>query len=111
MSRLDYAFQITKKIMFEVRNDEYFATSADKFNTRNTDFEQCGQCQDELLPQGSARKFWEKWDRYHLTRLTADQEKELEKDIEPLKESYNWAPSTYFSRMQELQKQTPKTNK
>lgn len=108
MSKFNYAFLITKKIMFEVRNEAYFATSADEFNSRNTDFTRCGQCQAELLPQGKAREFWEKWDRYHLAMLTPEQEKELEKDIEILKENYIWTDSTYFSRMQELQKKSLK---
>ena len=107
---LSYTFQITKKIIFEVNNNQYFATSCAEFNQPKTDFCTCGQCQDELLPKGKAREFWSKWDVKHLSQLTPSEEEELSKDIEELKASYNWCLGCGFTdqkklSMQELKKQ------
>lgn len=103
-----YTFQITKKIIFEVSNDRYFATSAAEFNQPKTDFDMCGQCQDVLLPNGAARTFWEKWDTKHLSILSPTEAKELADDIEKLKQKYNWCAGCNFSAQKELSKQTPK---
>lgn len=97
-----YTFLVAKKTLFEVYNDKYFATSADIFNHTNTDFTVCGQCQDEALPEGPARDFWEKWDTLHLARLNAKQEEEILQDIEALKLKYKWIPSCSFSEQQKL---------
>lgn len=93
-----YYFQITKLVMFEVKyytlgNNEnpYFATEADKFFKNKRDYECCGQAQDELLPKNSiARQFWEKWDKEYLKDLSDDKYNEVVKDIEELKEKYNY---------------------
>lgn len=93
-----WAFQISKKIIFEanyyqLRGNEkpHFSTSASKFNQPKTDWERCGQAQEALLPKSSeAYKFWEKWDKKHLQDLTNTEYNELLKDIELLKECYNF---------------------
>ena len=103
-----YTFQITKKIIFEVSNDRYFATSAAEFNRPKTDFNMCGQCQDAALPDGAARTFWEKWDTKHLSHLNAEDEQELMKDIDVLKEKYNWCTGCNFTDQKELSKKEPK---
>lgn len=107
--KIIYAFQITKKIVFEVHNGQiesnpYFATSACVFNQPKTDFNCCGQCQNDVLPAGKARDFWEKWDKKHLSILTEEEEKELLQDLEVLKCSYNYCESTSFYSMKELSK-------
>ena len=93
-----YCFQITKLVMFKVEyytlgNNEnpYFATSANKFYKNKRDYE-CGrQVQDQLLPENSiARQFWEKWDKEHLKDLSDDKYREIIKDIQELKEKYNY---------------------
>lgn len=93
-----WAFQITKKIIFEVEyyilggnKNPYFSTSANEFNQPKTDFARCGQAQDELLSKETeARKFWEKWDRFHLHDLTLAEYGELLVDIQKLKTFYNF---------------------
>ena len=93
-----YVFQVTRTIIFEVayytlgtNKDPYFATRSNKFNQPKTDWCQCGQCQNELLPMGSvARKFWEKFDKYHLCKLTKKQYNEVVLALEELKETYNY---------------------
>lgn len=93
-----WAFQISKTIIFEVEytqlrwnNAPDFSTQANKFNRPKTDWERCGQAQEELLPKSSnAYKFWEKWDKKHLQDLTDKEYNELLKDIDILKEKYNF---------------------
>ena len=93
-----YCFQITKLVMFEVEyytlgNNEnpYFATEANKFLKNKKDYECGGQAQDQLLPKNStARQFWEKWDKEHLKDLSDDKYREIIKDIQELKEKYNY---------------------
>lgn len=98
MKEFMYAFQVTRTIIFEVEyytlgsnKNPYFSTCANKFNQPKTDWYQCGQCQNELLPMGSvARKFWETFDKYHLHDLTKEQYDEVVLAIEELKETYNY---------------------
>lgn len=93
-----YCFQITKLVMFEVdyytfwnNKNPYFATSAFKFFKNKKRYEYGGQAQDQLLPENSiARQFWEKWDKEHLEDLSDDKYREVVKDIEELKEKYNY---------------------
>ena len=93
-----WAFQISKTIIFEVEyiqlrgnNAPDFSTQANKFNRPKTDWERCGQAQKDLLPKSSnAYKFWEKWDKKHLQDLTDKEYNDLLKDIEFLKECYNF---------------------
>lgn len=92
-------FQITKTIMFEVNyhkvggnKDPYFATSAMVFNRPKTDYNQCGQCQDKVLPIGSiARAFYKKWDKFHCKDIMdGETYKELINDLNGLRERYNY---------------------
>lgn len=93
-----YCFQITKLVMFEVKyytlgsnESPYFATNASKFYKNKRDYECIGQAQNQLLPKNSiARQFWEKWDKKHLKDLSDDEYREVAKDIEELKEKYNY---------------------
>ena len=93
-----YCFQITKLIMFEVEyytlgsnKSPYFVTKANEFFKNKKDYKSGGQAQDRLLPKNSiARQFWEKWDKEHLKDLSDDKYREIIKDIEKLKEKYNY---------------------
>ncbi len=93
-----YCFQITKLIMFEVEyytlgsnESPYFVTEANEFFKNKKDYKSGGQAQDRLLPKNSfARQFWEKWDKKHLKDLSDDEYREVVKDIEELKEKYNY---------------------
>ena len=93
-----WAFQISKKIIFEIEyyqlkgnKNAYFATSANEFNQPKTDWERCGQAQEALLPKSSeAYKFWKKWDKKHFEDLTDEEFNELLEDIAILKETYNF---------------------
>lgn len=93
-----WAFQITKKIIFEIEYSQlsgnetpYFSTSANEFNQPKTDWRQGGQAQEILLPKNSlAYKFYKKWDKKHLQDLTEEEYNELIKDIEILKSKYNY---------------------
>ena len=100
----NYTFKITKKIIFEVNNESYFATSAALFNHTNTDFNECGQCQ-HILPDGPAKAFYEKWYCLHLSKLTTEQEQKIMRDIDNLKDAYEWIPSCSFSEQQKLIRQ------
>lgn len=118
-----YAFQLTKKCIFEVNyytlgsNDNpYFSTSAEEFNQPKSDFNRCGQCQPDICT-GLALSFYEKWDYMHLKQFENDaQFKELLDDIEELKAKYNYIEeiadkcprNISFSRIRELSKQEPK---
>lgn len=93
-----YCFQITKLIMFEVEyytlgsnKSPYFVTQANEFFKNKKDYKSGGQAQDRLLPKNSiVRQFWEKWDKKHLKDLSDDEYREVVKDIEELKEKYNY---------------------
>ena len=84
--------------MFEVsyytlggNENPYFVTVANKFFKNKRDYECGGQAQNQLLPKNSiARQFWEKWDKEHLKDLSDDKYREVVKDIEELKEKYNY---------------------
>ncbi len=124
-----WAFQISKKIIFEVKyyqlsgNEKpYFSTSANKFNQPKTDWKRCGQAQKALLPiLSEAYKFWEKWDKKHLEDLTDEEYNDLLKDIELLKECYNFIEqeqdehlnTSYlpFYKLKELSMKKPKSER
>lgn len=103
-----WAFQITKNIIFNVEyyilgdnKAPYFSTSANEFNRPKTDYRQGGQAQADLLPRFTpARKFWEKWDKKHLQALTDSEYLELLKDIEELKNAYNYIEQKQISKYQ-----------
>jgi hypothetical protein len=85
-------------IVFEVdygaitSNKEFsFSTSASEFNRPKTDYNRCGQAQEDLLHIGSkARRFYKKWDEFHLKNLTETQYAEMKQDLEVLKNQYNY---------------------
>lgn len=92
--RFMYAFIISRTRVFEVEygaikenKDWYFATSAAKFNQPKTDWQTCGQCEEEVL-FGKPKLFFRKWNHKHLTPLTESEYSELLADIEGLKEAY-----------------------
>jgi len=98
MERFEFhaAFQLTRKIIFEVdyytlgsNSSAYFATSACEFNQPKTDFNRCGQAQDDLC-SGVAKDFYKKWDKYHLHKLDDQQFEEMINDLEVLKQHYNY---------------------
>ena len=123
------AFQITKLIIFEVEyytlgsnTTPYFSTQANQFCRSKRDWSICGQAQAELLPKHSkARKFWEKWDSYHLHKLTDEKLEELLADLEELKKHYNylyrerpqdgsfWVSHFMYDDLVQFSKQEPKT--
>lgn len=121
-------FQLTKTIIFEVtyytlstNTAPYFATSAAKFCRNKRDFTQCGQAQKSLLRGFPvAMQFFKKWDSSHCKDLTPEQYEEMRRDLEKLKEQYNfileeldetkrpYSPHFSFYRLAEWTKQEPK---
>ena len=91
-------FQLSKLSLFEVRysrvgSNKYpdFATSGCHFIQNKKDFDYCGQCQDKLLQSyPEAKAFYEKWDAKHLSTLTPEEYDDLMKDIQVLKDKYNY---------------------
>lgn len=121
-------FQLTKTIIFEVRfytlsnnTAPHFATSAAQFCRNKRDFNQCGQAQKSLL-RGfpPAMRFFKKWDSLHLHDLTPEQYEEMRRDLEELKQRYNFIfeeldeskrpynPHFEFYMLAEWTKQEPK---
>lgn len=96
----DIAFQLDKLSIFEVRYSKFknnekfppdFATSGGKLEKNKRDWEYAGQCQDELLKKfPEAKKFYEKWDNKHLEYLRQDEYEDMLKDLEVLKNKYNY---------------------
>lgn len=92
------SFQLSRKIIFSVNfytlmDNPYshFSTSAYEFNQNKTGYRRAGQGQEDLTKSFLvARRFWKKWDKKHLQDLTDDEFFELKKDIEILKETYNY---------------------
>lgn len=97
-----FAFQISRKIIFNVsyyycgsNANPYFSTSADQFNGPKTDYNRCGQAQNDLLKCAPvAMNFYKKFDQFHTKDLTAAQHAEVLAGIEKLKAAYNWVEST-----------------
>lgn len=98
----DYSFCIEKgnkrKIQFSVsyvhragNKEPYFATDSSLMNHTRTDINRGGQCQKDVLPNGSlAYKFYEKWDKKHLQTLNNQEMTEVLADIEELKKKYDY---------------------
>lgn len=128
MKEFQAVFQLSKTIIFEVRyytlstnSRPYFSTTAARFCRNKRDYSQCGQAQ-ETLTKGflTCRRFWQKWDKLHLSDLTPAQYDELQKDLEALKAAYNfiyeeldetkkpYSPKFGFYRLAEWTKQAPK---
>ena len=115
LDTFNYAFQLGKKIVFEVNyyrcgsnENKYFTTSCAKFNQPKTDFNHCGQAQKELLKGfHAAMSFYKKWDFTHCLDVTLDQHLEIIADIEILKSKYNFIEGKYssnFSNLKDLSK-------
>lgn len=109
------SFQLSKKEIFEVsyytcgnNSRPYFTTSGGIFNQPKSDWNQCGQCQEEFKHHTAAYNFYKKWDIMHLQDLTNEQYNEIVADIEILKQKYNWINSQRFSDIREFSKQMPK---
>ena len=118
------SFQLSKLIIFNVdyytlgsNSSAHFSTSADEFVRNKKDFGRCGQAQDDLLKGFNvAMAFYKKWDNKHLSDLTIDEYNEMTKDLEKLKEHYNFIeeePSRFHSHISfynlvEFSKQEPK---
>lgn len=91
-------FQVTRTITFEVEyytlgsnSSPHFSTSANIFNRSKTDYNECGQGQESVLPHGSkAYQFYKKWDNKHLSDLTESEYEEMIFDLETLKNRYNY---------------------
>ena len=92
------AFEVTRNITFEVNfytlgsnRSPNFTTSANELNRPKSDYKQCGQAQEDLLPKGTpARRFFELWDDKHLSDLTIDEYNEMVQDLNKLFEYYNY---------------------
>lgn len=122
LSTFHFAFQISRKIIFNVsyyfcggNENAYFITSADQFNGPKTDYNHCGQAQEELLKgAGAAMAFYRKFDSLHLKDLTKDQHADVLAGVEKLKSLYNWIESKNdigFSEARDLSMQPVKKNK
>ena len=98
MQSFHYTFQISKKIIFEVNyyllgsnKSKYFSTSAAQFNQPKTDYNRCGQAQNELLKGFPlAMNFYKKFDHLHVKDLTTVQYSEIVQELEKLKSAYNF---------------------
>lgn len=106
----NYTFQINKTVIFEVsyytlgtNKSPYFSTSAAVFNRLKSDFNQCGQCQEDLL-FGDAKKFFYKFDSLHLKDLSENDYISIIEDIELLKAKYNYIDNCSFYNQRELSK-------
>lgn len=89
-------FQLDKTTIFSVdfytignNPAPYFSTSADKLMRNKRDISRGGQCQDDVL-YGEAKEFYKKWDRHHLKNLSEEDYQDLMRDIETLKDRYNY---------------------
>ena len=103
--QFNFVFQLSKKIVFEVHyyqlkgnKEPYFSTRAAMFNQPKTDYIQCGQAQESLLPEfKDAYQFYKKWDSLHLSALTKKQITDILSDIEILKSTYNYIDNDQYS--------------
>ena len=101
------AFQLSRTIVYEVevspsmfwspseqksyRNGFHFSTAAEFFNRPKTDYNRCGQCQDDATKDFPvARRHFKKWDKHHLKRVTPELYEEWLNDLEELKATYNY---------------------
>ena len=99
-----YTFIIDRMVSFTVsyytlgsNEHPHFATCAQKFNRPKSDYSECGQAQDRLLPYHSmVRDFWRKWNGKHLMLLTDDELRQVENDVELLKQKYPYVEGDDF---------------
>lgn len=103
--KLVITFRDRKKVTFtihygeygELSQDPHFSTSAQEFNRNRTDYDSCGQAQQSLLKNKDLKTFFEKWDKFHLSKLTFKQYDELIKDINNLKQTIPYIESDNFA--------------
>lgn len=108
-NEFEYTFIIDRMVSFTVsyytlgsNKHPHFSTCAQKFNRPKSDYSECGQAQDNLLPYHSmARDFWRKWNRKHLKSLTDDELRQVENDVELLKQNYPYVEGDSFYRIKE----------
>lgn len=90
-------FQLTKRIIFEVKyytlldnSHPYFTTSASKFMRNKRDYEDRAQTQREML-QGfpAAMAFFKKWNPCHLKEMSQEQYTEMRRDLTVLERVHN----------------------
>lgn len=94
----------------------YFTTNASMFNKIKSDWNQCGQAQESLLPNFTkAFIFYEKWDKKHLMLLNEAEYTELVNDLADLISCYKCHILSYkdisFNQKKELSKLYKKMNK
>lgn len=119
-----YAFQLSKKIIFEVHyytlgsneEDTYFSTSAVEFNQPKTDY----TIYEEANLSGQALEFYNKWNYLHHKNPNNQEYMQILEDIEDLKQRYNYLeiidkegfrgkiPIIEFNRIKELSVRKPK---
>jgi len=98
-------FRDRKKNFFEVSygthgqctQNPYFSTSAGTLNHVRSDYNIGGQAQERVLKNRKLISFYKKWDAMHLKVLTIEEYKELENDINTLKESIPYIESRSFN--------------
>lgn len=89
-------FALSKTKMFSVsyytlgsNSHPYFTTSAEVFNRPKSDYNRCGQCQEDVLKDyRTALNFYRKWDEMHLKELSEEEYTELLEDLEKLFTKY-----------------------
>lgn len=117
------AFQLSRTEVYEVhvepnvvsygiggpyrQNGFRFSSEAEVFNRPKTDFNRCGQCQEEVTKNYLlANSHWKKWDKYHLGKVTPELYDEWLEDLKALKEAYNYVEkehgATTFNEVRDL---------
>ncbi len=89
-------FALSKTKMFEVsyytlgnNAEPYFTTSANEFNRSKSDYNRCGQAQNDICKgYTAAMNFYKKWDAEHLHKLSNEQYQEMIADMESLFSKY-----------------------
>lgn len=98
-------FRVKKKHFFTVEfgdvkahgQQPYFSTSGGILNYIRSDYNRCGQCQNDVLSTNTTLyTFFRKWDVLHIKSLTMQQLNELKSDIEVLKAKYPYIESDSF---------------
>jgi len=104
------AFQLSRTEVYEVhvepnivsgqyKQDGFrFSSEAEVFNRSKTDFDRCGQCQEEVTKNHLlANSHWKKWDKYHLGKVTPELYDEWLEDLKALKEAYNYIEKEHMA--------------
>ena len=109
-------FRIKKKHFFEVcfgtlispNQEPYFSTCCEVLNYGRTDYERCGQCQEDVLKNMYAMHFYKKWNEKHCKTLTVTELQELKSDIEVLKEKYKFIETDTFYKVVDFDREESK---